>query len=189
MPRIHVCSLPKLHDTVRETGARDILTLINAGTPLARPTAIAEDRHLILHVSDIVARQDGQILAGEAHLVSLLDFVGRWSREEPLVIHCFAGVSRSTASAFIGACMLRPEKSEAYWADAIREVSPTATPNAHLVALADRALDRRGRMIAAIEAIGRGEDCAEGVPFFLDIGKSLDVSGSLDPRKSAGIRG
>ena len=41
--------------------------------------------------------------------------------------------------------------------------------NRLLVAVADALLGRDGRMIAAIEAIGRGEDCFEGVPFALEL--------------------
>ena len=57
-----------------------------------------------------------------------------------MVIHCFAGVSRSTAAAFIAACALAPKRDEFDVARALRAASPTATPNARLVALADRAL-------------------------------------------------
>jgi hypothetical protein len=48
-------------------------------------------------------------------------------------------------------------------------MSPTATPNRRLVALADRRLGREGRMAAAIAAIGRGADCFEGAPFALEL--------------------
>ncbi len=54
-------------------------------------------------------------------------------------------------------------------ARAIRAASPTATPNARLVALADQALERGGRMTAAIVEIGRGEECFEGTPFTLEL--------------------
>jgi predicted protein tyrosine phosphatase len=86
-----------------------------------------------------------------------------------MVIHCFAGVSRSTAAAFIAACALNPTRDEAEIAAAIRAASRTATPNARLVALADAALGRDGRMSKAVAAIGRGEICEEGIPFSLAI--------------------
>ena len=54
-------------------------------------------------------------------------------------------------------------------ADAIRRASHTATPNRRMVAIADAILRRNGRMIAAIERIGRGSDCYEGVPFVLEL--------------------
>jgi predicted protein tyrosine phosphatase len=86
-----------------------------------------------------------------------------------LVIHCHAGVSRSTAAAFIIACALAPSRRESEIADAIRQASHTATPNRRMVAIADAILKRNGRMSAAIERIGRGSDCYEGVPFVLEL--------------------
>ena len=86
-----------------------------------------------------------------------------------MVIHCFAGVSRSTAAAFIAACALNPRRDEFEVARVLRAASPTATPNARLVALADEALERRGRMTAAIMEIGHGEECFEGTPFTLEL--------------------
>jgi len=85
------------------------------------------------------------------------------------VIHCFAGISRSTASAFIVACALDPQRDEHDIARAIRDSSATASPNTRLVALADALLAREGRMVAAIDAIGRGVIAEEGVPFRLDL--------------------
>ena len=110
-----------------------------------------------------------QILPGESHLSQLLRFVSAWDQRTPLVVHCYAGVSRSTAAAFTAACALNPHLDEMELAQTIRRLSPTATPNKRIVALADAYLKRDGRMIAAVEAIGRGEDCFEGVPFALEL--------------------
>ncbi len=170
MPRIHVCSLQRLHATANATGAGDVVTLIKNIGQVTTPALVARERHLALDFADITAPREGETLADDSHVEQLIGFVGRWERVQPLIIHCYAGVSRSTAGAFISACQLRPDRTEADWAMAIRQASPTATPNLHLVALADRLLRRDGRMIAAIEAIGRGADCFEGVPFALDIG-------------------
>ena len=170
MPDIHVCPLSRIHDLTEATGARTLVTLINVNTPVKRPPSIEAARHLYIGVSDIVDALDGHVLPAEAHVGRLLGFVRDWDRAAPLLIHCWAGVSRSTAAAFISACLLRPERDEAEFARLIRERSPTATPNAKLVALADDMLNRRGRMVDAVRAIGRGADCFEGVPFRLEIG-------------------
>lgn len=170
MPRIHVCSLERMPRMVREVEATRVLTVMKNVEQVATPPRIADGQHLKLEFSDIIAPRPGETLADETHIEELLAFGESWDRTAPLVVHCYAGVSRSTASAFIIACLLRPDVSEADWARAIRESSPTATPNIHLVRLADELLARRGRMVAAIEAIGRGEDCFEGVPFALEIG-------------------
>lgn len=124
---------------------------------------------LVLDVSDIAAPRDGFALAGEAHVAELLGFARAWDRLHPLLIHCYAGVSRSTAAAYAIACALDPGRDEAAVAAALRHVSPSATPNPRLVALADAALGRSGRMVDAIRAIGRGRDCFEGEVFTLDV--------------------
>jgi len=169
MPRLHVCSLALVGETVAKTGARSLLTLLSPGTAVERPIAIAPRRHLYLALSDIVEPTPGQVLPDAAHLEDLIGFVRAWDRAEPMVIHCFAGVSRSTAAAYIAACALKPDRDELVIARALRAASPTASPNPRLVALADEALRRRGRMNEAIAAIGRGEACFEGTPFAVEL--------------------
>lgn len=170
MPRIHVCSLDRLHSTVQETGARDVLTVIKNIDQVNTPQGVEKERHLKLDFADIWQPMAGEVMANADHVEEILSFIRRWDRLSPLVVHCYAGVSRSTASAYIAACALRPDTSEIGWAEHIRQASPTATPNIHIVRLGDAILGREGRMVKAIERIGRGEDCYEGVPFSLDIG-------------------
>lgn len=167
MPTLHVCSLEHLHDTVAASGASHVLTLINAATVVARPASVPEDRHLFIGVSDIVDPLDGHILPGEDHVRQVIEFVSAWPRERPLVIHCFAGISRSTAAAFIAACALAPHRDEAEIAQKLRQASGIATPNRRLVAVADKLMRRDGRMVDAIDRIGRGRDAFQGEPFML----------------------
>jgi len=170
MPTLHVCSLARLHETVAATRASHIVTLINAATAVERPVSVSADRHLFIGVSDIVDPLDGHIVPAAEHVERLLAFVRAWGRENPLVIHCWAGISRSTAAAFVTACALKPERSEDDIARALRQASPIATPNRRIVAVADEILGRRGRMVDAVERIGRGQEAFEGVPFRLSLG-------------------
>jgi len=169
MPRLHVCSLALIETEVSRTGARSLVTLLSPGTPVERPALIPEHRHLNIAMSDILDHLPGQVRPEMTHLDAFLDFVDGWDRREPMLIHCYAGVSRSTASAFIAACKLSPHREEKEIARALRQASPTATPNLRFVTLADERLGRGGRMTAAIEAIGRGQECMEGVPFALEL--------------------
>lgn len=166
---IHVCSLARLHETVADTGARHIVSLIGDEARIQRPAGVAPEDHLWLRLHDISNPLDGYILPGEAHVVDLLQFVRRWDRRAPLVVHCFAGISRSTASAYASVCALSPHRNEASIAQALRRASPTATPNIRIVSIADRLLGRDGRMVAAIETIGRGIMTEEATPFRLDL--------------------
>jgi predicted protein tyrosine phosphatase len=144
-----------------------VLTLINASTTVERPPSVEAGRHLFIGVSDIVDPLDGHILPATDHVEELLAFARAWPREKPLVIHCYAGISRSTAAAFIIACALSPDRDEAEIARALRQSSRSATPNRRLVQVADDILGRNGRMVAAVDRIGRGVDALEGEPFRL----------------------
>ncbi|BAT59010.1 hypothetical protein GJW-30_1_01538 [Variibacter gotjawalensis] len=166
---IYVCSLARLSATVAETEARHIVTLINDETRVPRPASVRAEDHLFLGMHDIAAELEGFNAPGEAHVRELITFVKRWPREKPIVVHCWAGISRSTAAAIITAAALNPDRDERAIAQAVRDSSPTASPNLRLIALADQQLGRKGRLIAAVDRIGRGVDAFEGVPFVLDL--------------------
>ena len=101
---IHVCSLARLHETVERTGARHVISLINGGTVFTRPSNVDPTNHLFLGLNDIVEEMEGLVAPAEHHMHELLDFVRAWPREAPLVIHCYAGISRSTAAAYATLC-------------------------------------------------------------------------------------
>jgi len=166
---IHVCSLARLYATIEETRARHIVTLLRLTDRVQRPHHILEENHLILAVDDIALPQDGYTVPGEEHVARLVQFVRGWDRAAPMVVHCFAGISRSTAAAFTAACVLNPKRDESEIAQAIRAASPTAQPNARIISIADRLLKREGRMIRAVESIGPGSPATEGHPFRLDL--------------------
>jgi predicted protein tyrosine phosphatase len=166
MPTIHVCPLHAVTEVVMSTGAGHLLSVINRETIPATPSGVA--RHLRLGFHDITIPQPGLIHPNAEHVEEILEFAWSWDRRSPMVVHCWAGISRSTAAAFITMCALNPEAEEAAIARMIRARSPTATPNALMVELADVALRRRGRMVSAIEEIGPGELAMEGQPFMLD---------------------
>jgi predicted protein tyrosine phosphatase len=166
---IHVCPLAHLYDTVEEIGASHVVTLLRDVDLIVLPQGIKPNNHLIIHVDDITRPIDGYRHPSEEHLNDLIHFVRGWDRAAPLVVHCYAGISRSTAGAFVAACALNPRRDERLIAQAIRRASPTATPNIRIVSLADGLLGRDGRMVAAIEGIGRGILAPEGHPFRIEL--------------------
>jgi predicted protein tyrosine phosphatase len=164
---IHVCSLARLPETAQEIGASHVVTLLRDVHLIVRPPGIAPDNHLVIHVDDITCPLDGYTHPCEEHIGELITFVQSWNRAAPLLVHCYAGISRSTAAAFTAACAIEPQRDEVAIAQALRRASPTATPNALIVSLADQVLGRNGRMVRAIQTIGRGADAYEGTPFCL----------------------
>jgi predicted protein tyrosine phosphatase len=166
---IHVCSLARLHQTVENTGASHVVTLLKDVDLIQRPSVIVPDNHLVLGMDDIAEERDGYVAPADEHLTKLISFVRGWDRTKPLIIHCYAGISRSTAGAFVAACVLNPQRQELAIAQAIRTASATATPNRRIISLADRMLCRNGRMTAALETIGPGTAAVEGIPFRLEL--------------------
>lgn len=130
---------------------------------------LAADAVLTLVMHDIADPTAGRIAPDPPMIRKLLDFGRTWSGERPLVVQCWAGVSRSTAAAFITACEKRPDLSEQRLALALRRASPQATPNRLMVAHADALLGRAGRMVAAIQTIGRGAEFTDFAYAELDL--------------------
>jgi len=166
---IHVCSLSLLHRTVEETGARHVVTLLRDVHLVTRPESVAADQHLVLGMDDIPEPADGYVAPCEEHVQKLIAFARGWDRATPLVVHCYAGISRSTAGAFVTACALNPSRAELLIAQELRQRSHTASPNRRIVSIADHLLGRHGRMVDAIEAIGPGAVAYEAVPFRLEL--------------------
>lgn len=164
---IYVAPLSLVETTVTHAQVSHLVTLINGETAIPTPSSIGPDRHLRLSMNDICEAQPGLVLPCQNHVVDLIDFARAWDRQAPLLIHCWAGISRSTAAAFISLCALNPDGTERELAWALRRASPTAYPNRLLVALADEALERNGRMITAVEGIGRGTVADEAEVFAL----------------------
>ncbi|HJV40249.1 protein tyrosine phosphatase [Caulobacter sp.] len=135
-----------------------ILALVAPETPIAtfpRPATV-------LRFNDIVEPRPGLI---EPTASSIREIIGLGQRLPPaatLLIHCFAGVSRSPAAAYILACAATSAGEEEALAAVLRAASPGATPNALMIALADDILGRGGAMSRSIRAIGRGADAFEG---------------------------
>ena len=169
MPQVYVCPLSRIAETVASANASHLVSLMNVGTPVPRPATIPAPNHLFIGMNDIVEPMDGMVLPASEHVERLVAFVTGWQPVRPIVVHCYAGISRSTAAAYITLCALRPERDEADIARRLRAASPIATPNARIVAIGDEILGRQGRMVAAVTAIGRGEFAAENTPFSLGL--------------------
>jgi predicted protein tyrosine phosphatase len=164
---IYVAPLSQVEITAADARISHLVTLINGETPISTPPSVKPDLHLKLSMNDICEPMPGLLHPCAEHVDDLIRFALDWDRKAPLLIHCWAGISRSTAAAFISLCALNPGADEHALARALRRASPTAYPNRLLVALADESLQRRGRMNAAVERIGRGRLAEEAEVFAL----------------------
>ncbi|HWF77376.1 MAG TPA: hypothetical protein VN694_09390 [Caulobacteraceae bacterium] len=146
-----------------------LLSLLPPEEMIPTPAGVAPARHLRVGMHDIPAPIAGLICPDAAMVEDILDFGRSWDAASPMVVHCFAGISRSVASAFAIACERDPHADELEIALAIRRASPSAFPNRRIVALADDILGRQGRMAEAVEAMGGNGFVMEGVPFDIQV--------------------
>jgi predicted protein tyrosine phosphatase len=170
MPTIHVCPLHLVPEQARALEPSGLITLLSPnGAVPDRPAALLPDQHLTRLFHDISGPREGLDPPAQADVEAVIAFGRAWDRRRPLLIHCFAGISRSTAAAFIIAADLHPHVPEDALAQRLRSVSPTATPNLLMIEMADDLLQRQGRMINAIEGIGIGDFAGHGLPFSLSV--------------------
>ncbi|KZK85227.1 hypothetical protein PsAD13_01763 [Pseudovibrio sp. Ad13] len=165
---LHVCPLSKLEDTLTSARPSHVLSLVSPGTEVILPSETKPAHHLVLEFNDIPEAREGLLAPNAMHIEQLLDFSRDAARNGSLLVHCWAGVSRSTAAAYIIACAIMPDTDERALAQHLRKVSPVATPNPLLISLADTLLQRNGRMIQSIIELGRGAETFEGNLFSLD---------------------
>lgn len=165
MSEIFVCSLDWAHDIVNRKGARRVVSLLSPDQKPPRFASIPKADHLCLAFNDVAAATPGMVAASSAQAQAFFDFVDDWDQANPMLLHCWAGISRSPAAVYAVLCRFQPDASEEAHAAALRKLSATCTPNPLFVAHADALLAREGRMVNAIAALGRGAEAFIGEPF------------------------
>jgi predicted protein tyrosine phosphatase len=163
MPRILVTPLSALGDAIASHRPSHIVTLLSPEHMIATPEGFAAERHLKLGVNDVSDPAAGNDPPARAHIDKLLAFAREWDARQPLLIHCWAGISRSMASAYTVLCDRLGPGREIEIAMAIRRRAPHANPNPLLVSHADEALGRQGRMIEALYTMGPPLLVEEGI--------------------------
>jgi predicted protein tyrosine phosphatase len=162
-----VCPLSLVETVIADRAPSHLITLLDPDSLIPTPAGLTAERHLRLGVNDIVELSEGHVCPDEALVSRILEFGAGWAGERPMLVHCWAGISRSTATAFVLACERNPEVPERRIAEALRAASRHAHPNRRIVGIADDLLGRRGRMVDAVAAIGPGEFAFENHPFDL----------------------
>jgi predicted protein tyrosine phosphatase len=164
---IIVTSLSAAQQQLNMHGAQRAISILSPEMQHPHFASLAEGQHLRLTFHDVAHASVGLEAPTHKDAERLIAFISAWDQQAPMLIHCWAGISRSTASAYVALCLLRAQDDELMLARELRAASPSATPNRMIVSQVDDILGRNGRMVKAVTAIGRGADAFEGTPFTL----------------------
>ena len=143
-----------------------VLSLLDPGWPEPEPIRNFDlDRRLRLHFHDIIEPTPGEI-APERWDVELLLTFGRNLAERAqataldaggahLLVHCHAGVSRSTASAILLLAQCQPDRKAYDVLGQVIRIRPQAWPNLRILEFGDALLGRDGEIIEAARLLYR----------------------------------
>lgn len=167
MPKIMVTPLSVIDEIILAHRPSHMLTLLGPDYMIDHHRSFETPRHLRVKIHDIASVLPGQTEPRSVHAEQVLAFADTWDRSAPMLIHCWAGISRSTASMFMILCKLNPQADEVGILRRMRDLAPHIAPNRLLVAHADDLLNRQGRMVDALDAVGRGRPADMGYHFEL----------------------
>jgi predicted protein tyrosine phosphatase len=179
MPKILVTPLAEIEKVIGLDRPSHLLSLLGPDYMIGAHPRFPDGRHLRIEIHDIAFAMDGQREPRRAHVDQVLAFADDWDRTSPMLIHCWAGISRSTASMFMILCKLNPGTDELGILRRMRRLAPHIQPNRLLVALADERLGRDGRMVEALDAAGPADLATMGYRF--------ELPALLDPDRTAQV--
>ena len=155
--RITICGIPELGEH-SAAGVTHVLSILGPSSPDPPEfAAFAPHRRLILRFHDVIEPRPDQIAPTRDDVERLLVF-GREVGETPeahLLVHCHAGVSRSTAAAALILMQANPEWPASAALDAVAAIRPAPGPTLLILEFGDALLGRNGEIVAAAGAIYR----------------------------------
>lgn len=113
-------------------------------------------RRMTLRFHDVIDPAPGMTVPTKDHVGEILHFGGELAAEAAgdatrhLLVHCHAGISRSTAAMISLLAQAYPREDEELLFERVRQICPQAWPNSLMIGYADEILGREGRLVAAL---------------------------------------
>jgi len=152
--QVTICGIDEL-ELHCAAGVTHVLSILDPGWP--EPEAFGAfdpHRRLELRFHDVIETEPGCVAPESPDVEQLLSF-GRDLTEGKgthLLVHCHAGVSRSTAAATLIVAQARPDRPAEEALQTVLSRRPRAWPNLRILELGDALLERRGEIVGAARA-------------------------------------
>jgi len=179
--RITICGIQELGEHC-EARVTHVLSILDPAWP--DPVAFTDfppHRREALRFHDVIEPGGGAAVPPRAeHIARLLEFgreVSEAGARAHMLIHCHAGISRSTASAALLLAQDDPMRAAADIFAEIGRLRPRAWPNLTILELGEAALGRPGELTAAVGAQYRRVAASDPsfLQFLRDCGRGREV--------------
>ena len=178
--RITICGLSELAGHAH-AGFSHVLSILDPAWPDPDDfRRYGPHRRVVYRFDDVVEVGFGYTAPTRRDVAGILEF-GRELLDQPpeqLLIHCHAGVSRSTATAAMLMAQNNPGRERDVFEE-LERMRPRSWPNALMVRIADALLEREGALLAALRAHQRR--IASAYPDFAELlaryGRAHEIAG------------
>ena len=152
-PQIHICSLGTAREIYHST-YDGVITIEDSFVDEPLRINHADCPQLVLCFDDIASPKDDWVLPSKKHIQSALNFADEL-RGGSLLIHCHAGISRSSAVALaIIAKGLGAGKEKRAFKE-LERINSNCAPNALVIWLTDEILERGGTLYKMAKSMVR----------------------------------
>jgi len=179
---ISICGIEELEPFATQ-GVTHLLSVLDPEYPEPESLGLLSPTHrLQLRFHDTIDIRPGQTMVEIEQVRQVLAFGRDLPAEDGhLLVHCHAGISRSTAFTILLLAQALPDvPSDEIVAEIVR-IRPRTWPNLRIIELGDEILGRNGTLIAAVRA--RHAEYARRVPRFVqlmkELGRDREVEGLL----------
>jgi predicted protein tyrosine phosphatase len=158
--RITVCGIEELAGH-RESCVSHVLSILDPDWPVPNAFgAYGEHARLELRFHDVIEESNPDMIAPQLeHVADLLAFGGGLlvapHDDAHLLVHCHAGISRSTASMALVLAQALPDVPADRIFEEVLHIRPQAWPNLRILEIGDAMLGRRGELVAAAAGVYR----------------------------------
>lgn len=179
---VSICGVPEL-PRFADRRVSHVIGILDPGTE--RPGAYAglgAAQHAEFRFHDIVQPEPLRLAPSRADVEALLQVCEAVLDAAPahapthVLVHCWAGISRSTATASMLMALRNPGREDEVFA-ALRQIRPQAWPNTLMIRHADDILGRGGALVSALKAhhIKQAEQSAELRNLMHEVGRAHEL--------------
>ncbi|MDB4831651.1 hypothetical protein OAH28_03110 [Hyphomicrobiales bacterium] len=166
--KIVISPLSLANKMIDKYNANYIISILSPGALFPVFNNIKDEDHLKLSFNDIISPRQNLIEPSLEHVKSIINFSKRCDKSDTLLIHCYAGISRSTAAALILYSYYKNNLSADSMAIELMSLSPCANPNSLLLAFGDRVIGNKNTLMQCHILLKRPKLAYENEPFILN---------------------